>query len=140
MLWPRWLFLRALGLIYFSAFGSLFFQIRGLIGAHGLEPAARFLDAVAEALPSLERFWRVPTLLWLGHSDAALIALCVVGMLASTSLLLNLAPRWSALVCWLAFLSAISVLQAFASYQSDSMLLEAGLAASFLAPPGLRPR
>ena len=29
---PRWLFLRALGLIYFSAFVSLVFQIRGLIG------------------------------------------------------------------------------------------------------------
>ncbi len=29
---PRWLFLRALGCIYFSAFFSLIFQIRGLIG------------------------------------------------------------------------------------------------------------
>ena len=29
----RWLFLRALGLIYFSAFFALLFQIRGLIGA-----------------------------------------------------------------------------------------------------------
>jgi hypothetical protein len=26
-LWPRWIFLRALGLIYFSAFYSLLFQI-----------------------------------------------------------------------------------------------------------------
>ena len=29
---PRWIFLRALGVIYFSAFFSLIFQIRGLIG------------------------------------------------------------------------------------------------------------
>jgi hypothetical protein len=29
---PRWLFLRALACIYFSAFFSLAFQIRGLIG------------------------------------------------------------------------------------------------------------
>jgi hypothetical protein len=28
----RWIFLRALGAIYFSAFFSLVFQIRGLIG------------------------------------------------------------------------------------------------------------
>ena len=28
----RWIFLRALGAIFFSAFYSLFFQIRGLIG------------------------------------------------------------------------------------------------------------
>jgi len=114
MLWPRWFFLRALGVIYFSAFGSLWFQIRGLIGARGIEPAADFLAAVAQALPGLERFWRVPTLLWLGSSDGVLLTLCGVGMLAALLLLLNLAPRWSALVCWLAFLSAISVLQVFA--------------------------
>ncbi len=38
---PRWLFLRALGLIYFSAFYSLVFQIRGLIGADGILPVER---------------------------------------------------------------------------------------------------
>ena len=32
---PRWLWLRALGLIFFSAFDSLLFQIRGLIGSDG---------------------------------------------------------------------------------------------------------
>ena len=37
---PRWLFLRALGAIYFSAFFSLTFQIRGLIGPDGILPAA----------------------------------------------------------------------------------------------------
>src|SRR2546423_15642440 len=36
---PRWIFLRALGLIYYSAFFSLVFQIRGLIGPHGILPA-----------------------------------------------------------------------------------------------------
>lgn len=35
-LWPRWLWLRALGLIFFSAFYSWFFQIRGLIGPEGI--------------------------------------------------------------------------------------------------------
>lgn len=38
-LWRRWLFLRALGLIFFSAFYSLLFQIRGLIGPTGILPA-----------------------------------------------------------------------------------------------------
>src|SRR5205823_5743663 len=32
----RWIFLRTLGLIYFSAFFSLVFQIRGLIGPHAM--------------------------------------------------------------------------------------------------------
>ena len=44
---PRWIFLRALGLIYFSAFFSLVFQIRGLIGAEGILPSNEFLVAVA---------------------------------------------------------------------------------------------
>src|ERR1700759_3033038 len=45
---PRWIVLRALGLIYGSAFVSLLFQIRGLIGPGGILPAARFLEAVAQ--------------------------------------------------------------------------------------------
>ena len=46
---PRWLFLRALGLIYFSAFYSLVFQIRGLIGPQGILPAGDYLQAVARS-------------------------------------------------------------------------------------------
>ena len=42
----RWMFLRALGLIYFSAFFALLFQARGLIGTHGILPAAEYLQQV----------------------------------------------------------------------------------------------
>ena len=45
---PRWLFLRALGLVYYSAFFSLAFQIKGLIGPHGILPAREFLEAVGQ--------------------------------------------------------------------------------------------
>jgi hypothetical protein len=38
-LWPRWLFLRALGLIFLSAFYSFAFQIHGLIGEHSVLPS-----------------------------------------------------------------------------------------------------
>jgi lipase maturation factor 1 len=47
---PRWLFLRVLGGIYFSAFFSLVFQIRGLIGPQGILPANEYLQAVARTL------------------------------------------------------------------------------------------
>jgi len=47
-LWPRWLWLRALGLIFFSAFYSLIFQIRGLIGPDGILPAGEYLTAIGE--------------------------------------------------------------------------------------------
>src|SRR6266851_5417150 len=42
---PRWIFLRALGLIYYSVFFSLVFQIRGLIGPQGILPAGEYLEA-----------------------------------------------------------------------------------------------
>ena len=58
---PRWIFLRALAAIYFSAFLALVFQIKGLIGPNGILPAQNFLDAVARQAGSL-RFWYAPTL------------------------------------------------------------------------------
>src|SRR4029078_12200633 len=42
-------------------------------------------------------------------------------------------------LCTLLFLSCIGVLQDFSSYQSDGMLLEAGLISIFFAPRGIRP-
>ncbi len=59
---PRWIFLRSLGLIYFSAFYSLIFQIKGLIGPHGILPAGDYLTQVANYYPGLQRFWFAPTL------------------------------------------------------------------------------
>src|SRR5438067_4524052 len=80
---PRWLFLRALGLIYFSAFFSLVFQIRGLIGAEGILPAASYLQQLSHALGHWERLWYAPTLLWLGSSPQIVLGLCWIGMMAS---------------------------------------------------------
>jgi hypothetical protein len=60
---PRWLFLRALSAIYFSAFLSLVFQVRGLIGPQGILPASRYLQAVEQSLGLWQRVWYAPTLL-----------------------------------------------------------------------------
>ena len=79
-LWPRWIFLRALGLIYFSAFYSLLFQIKGLIGTNGILPAADYLQAVNAAL-HLQSYWTVPTLLWFGAGNGALLTLFSCGWL-----------------------------------------------------------
>jgi hypothetical protein len=43
-LWARWLFLRALGAIFFSAFLSLAYSIHGLIGPLGILPARDYLQ------------------------------------------------------------------------------------------------
>src|ERR1700760_3989961 len=87
----RWLFLRALGLIFFSAFFSLLFQIRGLIGVKGILPAADFLGRVDQF--GALRFWYAPTVLWMGNSDRALMVLVWVGLIASVLLVANVAPR-----------------------------------------------
>jgi hypothetical protein len=135
----RWVFLRGLGLIFFSAFYSLVFQIRGLIGPHGILPAQDYLGEVASNLGGW-RFWFAPSVFWWSASDRALLAVCIVGMLASAVLALNLCPRGMLVVCLIAFVSFIGVAREFASYQSDGMLLEAGFISLFFAPSGWRPR
>ena len=137
-LWARWLFLRALAIWYFSAFYSLIFQIKGLIGPNGILPAGDYLQAVAGAMHSL-RFWYAPSLFWLGSSDRALMAVCWIGAIASLALFFNVWPRASLAVCFVCFLSFVSSSQDFSSYQSDGMLLEAGFISLFFAPPGFLP-
>jgi lipase maturation factor len=135
----RWLFLRALGLIYFSAFYSFAYQIRGLVGPHGLLPAGEYLAQVARVLGSA-RFWYAPTVFWWSASDRALLGVCVAGMIASLLLALNIFPRGMLVICFIGFLSCIAAAQEFSSYQSDGMLLEAGFISLFFAPNGWRPR
>jgi len=136
---PRWLFLRALGLIFFSAFYALAFQIHGLIGERGILPAGEYLANVAHALPGLARFWLAPTLLWLSAGDRALTAVVAAGVVCSLALVLNVWPRLAVALCTLLFLSCVGALQDFSSYQSDGMLLEAGFISIWFAPRGLRP-
>src|SRR5665213_4359728 len=133
----RWLFLRSLGLVYFSAFFALLFQVKGLIGVHGILPVAELLADARRAGPL--RFWYVPSLLWFSSSDHMLMALMWIGLIASIFLVANLWPRAMLLACFLCFLSFVTAAQDFSSYQSDGMLLEAGFLSLFLAPPGLWP-
>ena len=135
---PRWLFLRAMGAIYFSAFFSLIFQIRGLIGREGILPASDYLQAVEHSFGHA-RFWFAPTLLWFSSGPQMLMVLCWAGVVASLLLALNVWPRGTLGICLICFLSFVSAAGDFSGYQSDGMLLEAGFIALFFAPPGFRP-
>ena len=136
--WARWIFLRSLGLIYFSAFYSLIFQIKGLIGPDGILPAGNYLQAVSGAYHT-GRFWFAPTLLWFGSSNHALMLLCWAGLIASLLVVLNVWPRATLAVCLVCFLSFVSTAQEFSGYQSDGMLMEAGFISLFFAPAGFWP-
>src|SRR4029077_13038381 len=109
---PRWLFLRALGLIYFSAFFSLIFQIRGLIGPAGILPAGEYLQAVARSVGHA-RFWYAPTLLWFSSSSHMLMSLCWIGIVASLLVALNVWPRGALLISFVCFISFVSAASEF---------------------------
>ena len=134
----RWVFLRLLAAIYFSAFLPLLFQIEGLNGPNGVLPAHRYLAALQNAMGSI-RYWYAPTLFWLSSGSHMMIAVIWIGMAASVAAFFNLWPRLSLFVCFICFLSFVSAAQAFSSYQSDSMLLEAGFLVLFFTPSGIRP-
>jgi hypothetical protein len=135
---PRWIFLRALAAVYFSAFYSLLFQIKGLIGPNGVLPAQQYLADVAQQIPTA-RYWFAPTLFWFSASSPMLMAVTWIGLAASVVAFFNLWPRVSFSVCLASFLSFVAAAGEFSGYQSDGMLLEAGFLALLFAPRGVRP-
>ena len=135
---PRWIFLRALAAIYFSAFYSLLFQIKGLIGPEGILPAQHFLAAVADSLGA-PGYWYAPSLYWISASSNMLMTVTSIGLASSVAAFFNLWPRMSFFVCFVCFLSFVTTASVFSGYQSDGMLLEAGFLSLFFAPRGLMP-
>ena len=135
----RWIWLRALGLIYLVAFVSLWVQLQGLIGPEGILPAQGLLDAV-RAQSGAERYYLLPTVFWLGAGARALDFGAAAGTLAALLLVLDVWPRLSGFLAWLLYLSFVGVGQDFLAFQWDVLLLEAGLIAVLLAPRGARPR
>jgi predicted DCC family thiol-disulfide oxidoreductase YuxK len=128
-----WIFSRLLGMIYGIAFLSLWIQIIGLIGDRGILPAHTLLQMAREQLgPS--RYWTFPTLCWLGASDGALHGLCALGVAFSALLMLGMVPVLSLTGCWAIYLSLSVAGEDFLWFQWDTLLLEAGLMALFLAP------
>jgi predicted DCC family thiol-disulfide oxidoreductase YuxK len=140
----RALFLRSLGVIYLLAFASLWFQIIGLVGSHGIMPAhdtMGFLrQEAAGAKIGLDRYHLIPTLCWLNSSDGFLRAQCALGVCISIVLILGIAPAPSLFLLWMIYLSLATVCREFLTFQWDNLLLEAGFLAIFLAPLGLLPR
>ena len=151
----RAVFLRALGGVYLVAFASLRRQVLGLYGARGIAPIREHLEVlrllVADRVRpatgehrddarALDRLRLAPTVFWLGASDAALVRACVAGQLLAVALMLGLAPRLTSATLWALYLSFVTVGRELLAFQWDALLLETGLAATLIAPPGLRMR
>jgi predicted DCC family thiol-disulfide oxidoreductase YuxK len=128
----RW-FLRSLGCIYMIAFLSLWMQLDGLIGEHGILPVAEYLPAAREQIGESAPFL-LPTLCWLNSSDAFLHFLCGAGAVISILLIAGFLPVISLVLLFAFYLSLTIAGQTFLSFQWDILLLEAGFLAIFFAP------
>ena len=132
------LFLRLLGVVYLIAFVSLWTQINGLVGDHGILPLANYLDAVdqhfSQATPPASPVWNLPTLAWISPHDGFLNFLCGAGTILSVMLIAGLLPLPTLVLLWGIYLSLVHAGQDFLSFQWDILLLETGFAAIFLAP------
>src|ERR1043165_5554713 len=129
----RWLFLRLIGLIYLVAFVSLGSQIDGLVGHDGILPVA---DQLTEAggPAGLKRFWWVPTFCWFNTSDGFLHVQCGAGVVLSFLLIVGVAPILDLVLLWALYLSLSTIGGDFLGFQWDTLLLETGFLAIFLAP------
>jgi hypothetical protein len=135
----RFVFERALGLIYVVAFLTAVNQFRALLGEHGLLPVPRYVARV--------RFRDAPSLFQLRYSDRLLLAAAWLGVLLGASIVAGLpqaGPLWVPMLVWLVlwalYLSIVNVGQTFYSFGWESLLCEVGALAVFLgnartAPP-----
>src|SRR5580704_5095400 len=127
-----WPFIRAIGLIYLTAFVSFGVQALGLIGSHGILPLSEFADAVRSQLGSAS-YSRVPMVFWLDQSDFAIQVACWAGAALSLLLILDVIPRMSLFFLYALYLSLFYAGQEFMGFQWDLLLLEAGFLALLLS-------
>ena len=127
----EWIFVRLLAVIYAIAFGSLAVQVTGLIGSHGILPAADYLKAVTEGAGGM-RFFYLPTIFWMNASDAALTGVCYAGVAVAAIVFAGFVERTGLALLCAFYLSLNAVGQDFLSFQWDSLLIEVGFLAIFL--------
>jgi lipase maturation factor len=129
--YSRWLFERALALVYAVGFLVALNQFVPLLGEHGLLPVPRFVRQVP--------FRITPSLFYLAPTDTAFRAAAWLGLALSVVALLGLASRvrsvaaagvWALL--WLLYLSFVNVGQTFYGFGWETLLLETGFLAIFL--------
>jgi hypothetical protein len=139
-LWPRWLVLRAVGLVFIVVFGGIIEEGQVLVGPHGLTPLAEILAGLHERYPhAIVAFLRAPGLFWAGAGAGMIAAAAWGGLVAAVALVLNLWPRMALFGCWLALLSFVTTWGVFSASQVDQLMLETALLCIPFAPAGFRP-
>jgi predicted DCC family thiol-disulfide oxidoreductase YuxK len=125
-------FLRLLAVIYGIAFLSFWVQLNGLVGNQGILPAPLFLDAAGKQLGAA-RWYDLPSLCWIFGGGMFLHVLCAAGVILAVGALVNFLRPLCLIGLWVAWLSLAVPGQIFLNFQWDTLLLETGLLAIFVA-------
>jgi hypothetical protein len=129
----RSVIVRGLGLVDAVAFWSLWRQMDGLLGSHGILPIAEYLSRAKEGLGARAAL-ELPTLLWLSSSDGVMHALCLLGLALSVLAVAGFANAWTLAGIWVLYSSFVHAGQIFYGYGWELLMLEAGFLGIFLAP------
>ena len=139
-LWPRWILLRAVGVVFIIIFSGIINESAALIGPHGLVPLPDVMAQLRSAQPTAwESYLKAPTLFWFSSSPAMIQAVQWGGLFAAIALLANVLPRLALLGCWLSLLSFARGWLIFSDPQIDWLMLEVALLCIPFAPAGFRP-
>ncbi len=133
-----WWYLRGLGAVLLLVFGSLWGQLAGLIGDHGLAPASDLRFATQEL--GWGRMLELPSLYWLFPREWTLYGIVLLGLVAGLLLIANRIPGLGVALGYVSMLSLVSVSGVFLRFQWDTLLLETLFASLLVAPWRLQPR
>lgn len=131
----RFVLLRFLGLVYFTAFLVAANQIVALVGHHGLTPADVYLQRCTEAQGSTwQAFCATPSVFFWDCSDAMLAAVAWAGVIISALVMAGYANSLMMLALWALYMSITNVGQYWYSFGWDIQIQETGFLAVFLCP------
>ena len=133
----RFVFERALGVIYFVAFLVTVNQFRPLLGDRGLLPAPEFIRAVPfRASPTLFHLigYSDRKLLFVAWTGVAVSLVAMTGLLDGTLYTFPFASMVVFALLWVLYLSIVNIGQTFYSFGWESLLLETGFLTIFLGP------
>jgi hypothetical protein len=139
----RFVFERALAVIYFIAFLVTVNQFRPLLGERGLLPAPDFIRAVPFRIsPSLFHLigYTDRRLLVVAWAGALLSMVAMLGLLDGVGYTVPFASTAIFAILWVLYLSIVNIGQTFYSFGWESLLLEAGFLTIFLGPATTMPQ
>jgi len=126
-------FVRLVGLVFLIAFVSFGLQGMGLLGSEGILPAETHWSYLTDR--SDGGVFDHPSIFWLfAPTDAVLQGVWITGGAASLALVIGWLPLPLLVICWLLYLSLVTVGGPFFSLQWDALLLESALVAGLMAP------